>query len=139
VRGLPIILAVGIAAGTLVAPAGASDATVKAAFVRGVAQIRGSPDATKLAEQLARTLVRLRADRGSTVLGLRGRGFAIQGFAWTLKGIRTQVDLVANDSGNIEAAIRHAKQADRYLDTGADYLRSAGRAFGVRVGKLNGR
>src|SRR5919204_39085 len=83
-------------------------------------------------------VARLRRDHGSTSLGRRERSLAIQGFAWTLRGVHTQLDLVANDSGNIEAAVRHAKQADRYLDKGATYLRSAGRVFGRRIGKLSG-
>ena len=117
----------------------ASDATVRRELLQGVAQIRAPQTARKLDGQLVRTLARLRADRASTPAGRRGRMLAIDGFAWTRRGIQAQLDLVANDSGNIEAAIRHAKQADRYLAKGADLLRAGGRALGVRIGKLNGR
>ena len=43
-----------------------------------------------------------------------------------------------NEEGNIERAVRDAVRADRYLDRGARLLRAAGRALGIRVGKLNG-
>jgi hypothetical protein len=132
------VLAVAATAGLAAAPARASDATVEEGFLRGVAQIRAAPDAKKLEAGLTRIVARLRRDHGSTSVGRRGRSLAVQGFAWTLKGVRTQLDLVANDSGNIDAAVRHAKQADRYLDRGAAFLRSAGRVFGRRIGKLNG-
>lgn len=49
------------------------------------------------------------------------------------------MDFINNDSGNIEAATRDAKRADHYLNGGASRLRAAGRAFGLRIGKLNGR
>jgi hypothetical protein len=133
-----IVVAAGAAAAIVAAPAGASDATVKEGLVRGVAQIRASQGAKTLEAQLVRTVARLRSDRGSTALGRTGRRLAIQGFGWTLKGVETQLDLVANDSGNIEAAVRDAKRADRYLEKGADLLRSAGRVLRVRVGTLNG-
>ena len=132
------MLAVAATAGVAAGPARASDGTVEEAFRRGGAEVRAAPDAKKLEAGLTPIVARLRRDHGSTSLGRRGRSLAIQGFAWTLRGVHTQLDLVANDSGNIEAAVRHAKQADRYLDKGAAYLRSAGRVFGRRIGKLNG-
>jgi hypothetical protein len=132
------VLAVAAIVGVATAPARASDATVEEGFLRGVAHIRTAEDTKKLKTRLDRVLARLRHDHGSTSVGRRGRRLAIQGFVWTLKGVRTQLDLVVNDSGNIEAAVRHAKQADRYLDTGADLLRSAGRLFGRSIGRLNG-
>ena len=42
------------------------------------------------------------------------------------------------DSGNLEASVKDAKRADRYLNRGADLLRAAGRSFGISIGKLNG-
>jgi hypothetical protein len=53
--------------------------------------------------------------------------------------VQAQLALIKNDSGNIEAAIRDAKRADRCLERGARLLRAAGRSFGIRVGKLDGR
>jgi hypothetical protein len=118
--------------------AAASDAAVKRDLARGVAQIRATHAQRALAVRLAATVKRLRADAASTAAGGTARTLAIRGFGWTLRGIRTQLDLVENDSGNIERAVRDAVRADRYLDLGARLLRAAGRALGIRVGKLNG-
>jgi hypothetical protein len=123
---------------TAATPPRTSDASVKADFLRGVAQIRGSPDERRLRGQLEHTVARLRSDRGSTEVGQRARSEAIQGFAWALKGIESELDLIANDSGNINAAVRDAKRADRRLKKGANLLRAAGRAFSIRLGRLNG-
>jgi hypothetical protein len=120
------------------APARASDATVKRDFLRGVSQIRSS-QREKLRGQLVSSLARLRRDQGSTAVGRRARRLAIQGFTWTVKGVDADLAFYMNDSGNIEAAVRDAKRADRNLNRGANLLRAAGRAFGLRIGKLNGR
>ena len=133
------LLAVALVAGLPASSATASDASVKASFMRGVAEIRGSHDAKRLHRQLGRTLARIRSDRGSTAAGRTGRSLALRGFASTRKGVKAQLDFYANDSGNIEAAIRDAKAADRYLNRGARLLRAAGRAFGLRIGRINGR
>ena len=131
--------AVAIAAAVLTpAAAAASDAAVKRDLARGVAQIRTTHAQRALAARLVATVKRLRADAASTAAGRRARTLAIRGFGWTLRGIRAQLDLVENDSGNIERAVRDAVRADRYLDRGARLLRAAGRALGIRVGKLNG-
>ena len=132
------MLSVGVTLGVLVSPAGATDATVKARLLRGVAQIRSSHNAEKLRAPLAHTLAGLRHDRGSTAAGRRGRMLAIQGFVWTLKGIAKEHDFTVNDSGNVEAATRDAKAADRYFTRGANLLRAAGRAFDLRIGKVKG-
>jgi hypothetical protein len=116
----------------------ASDAAVKRSLLRGVVQIRGSQNGKKLRGQLVRTLSRIRHERGSTAAGRKGRRLAIQGFTWTLKGIDSQLAVLKNDSGRLEGAVRDAERADRYLNRGANLLRAAGRAFGVRVGILNG-
>ncbi len=120
------------------APARASDATVREDFLRGLTQIRSS-QGEKLRGQLVSTLTRLRRDRGSTTVGRRARRLAIQGFTWSLNGVDAQLDFDANDSGNIEAAVRDARRVDRNLNRGANRLRTAGRAFGIRIGKVNGR
>lgn len=138
-RQVALVVAVGVLAALLPACARASDATVKATLLRGVAQIRHVRPAEKLDRQLARTLRSLRRDRASTPAGRRGRRLAIAGFTWTRKGLKAQMDFINNDSGNIEAATRDAKRADHYLNGGASRLRAAGRAFGLRIGKLNGR
>ena len=74
----------------------------------------------------------------TTVSARRGRELALQGFEATLKGIRSQLDFSENDSGEVAAATRDAKRADRYLRRGANWLRAAACAFGVRIGELNG-
>jgi hypothetical protein len=107
---------------------------VKHEFVRGIEQIRASHDAKKLHAQLGETLANLRRGRSATP----GRRLAVQGFAATLRGVQAQVDLIENDSGNLEAAVRDAAEADRYRTRGANLLRAAGLALGIRVGKLKG-
>jgi hypothetical protein len=54
------------------------------------------------------------------------------------KGIDARLEMTRNDSGNLEASVRDAERADRDLRKGADLLRAAGRAFRIRIGKLNG-
>jgi hypothetical protein len=108
--------------------------SIEEAFVHGVEQIRASHDAKKLHSQLVQTLASLRRDRSAAP----GKRLAIQGFAATLRGVQAQVDLIENDSGNIEAAMRDAAEADRYRTRGANLLRAAGRALGIRVGNLKG-
>ena len=110
-----------------------SSPSVRDEFVRGIEQIRGSHDATKLHAQLGQTLANLRRSNAT-----RGRRLAIQGFAATLRGVQAQVDLIENDSGNLEAAVRDAAEADRYRTRGANLLRAAGRLLGIRVGELKG-
>jgi hypothetical protein len=132
-----IVLVAGALAGSVASSAAASDATMKHAFVRGVAQIR-TLTGKQLETGLHRTLARLRAGRATTSTGSTGRALAIRGFASTLRGVQVQLEMVANDSGNVEAATRHAIQADRYLNAGARLLRAAGRLFGLQIGRLNG-
>ena len=116
----------------------ASDAAVERTLLRGVAEIRSSQNGKSLRGKLVRTLGRIRHERGSTAAGRKGRELAIQGFAWTVKGLDSQLAILRNDSGRLEGAVRDAKKADRHLNRGATLLRAAGRAFGVRIGILNG-
>ena len=125
-------------AGVLVSPAVASNATVKTSLLRGVAQARGTHDMKKLDRKLVRTIATLRRDRASTPSGRRGRTLAIDGFTWTLRGVRARRAFEENDSGNIEAATRDAIRADRSFRRGANLLRQAGRAFGLHIGKIRG-
>jgi hypothetical protein len=138
-RTAPIVAAAAVLAATLATPAAGSDASLERTLRSGVAQIRRPQTERRLDRELAAAMVSLRADRASTAAGRRGRALAIEGFAWTRKGIRAQLDMQANDSGNVEAATRDAKRADRCLVRGAAVLRAAGRAFGLRIGPLNGR
>jgi hypothetical protein len=115
---------------------GRSDATVREAFVSGVDAIQSTPDAAKLQRRLVATIRALRRHDGSRD---RGRELALAGFASTLHGVETQLSMRTHDSGRLEAAVRDAKRADRYLNRGARLLRSAGRELAVRVGKVNGR
>jgi hypothetical protein len=118
----------------------AGDPAVQRELLRGVAQIRATkPDGRRVLQaSLARTLAALRRTRGSTPAGRRAKELAIRGFESTLKGVQSQLDFVDNDRGNIEAATRDAKRADRFLSLGADRLRAAGRALGLRIGEING-
>ncbi len=60
------------------------------------------------------------------------------GFELTRKGVRSQIDFSENDSGNVAAATRDARRADRYLGRGADRIRTAGLALGIQIAKLDG-
>jgi hypothetical protein len=137
-RAWTLVLA-GSLATSAATPAAASDATLKRAFVRGVAQLRESKAPARRDAELRVTLGRLRADRPSTPAGRRGRTLALEGFTRMRRRVQAQLRLIKNDSGNVEAAIRDARRADRCLVRAAPLLRAAGRAFGVRVGKLDGR
>jgi hypothetical protein len=127
-RGVAAAAALALAAGC-----GSSGSSAREEFVRGLDQIRGSHGAVALQAQLAQTLAALRREPPAP-----GSRLAIRGFAATLRGVDAQVDLIENDSGKLEAAVRDANRADRYRKRGANLLRRAGRAFGVRVGTLGG-
>jgi hypothetical protein len=135
---LRLLAACVTAAGLLAGPAAASDTSVKVALLHGVADIRSTHDVRKLDGQLVHVLGRLRSDRGTTAAGRTARALAISGLRWTREGLRARLDFIENDSGNVEAATRDARTADRRLKRGAALLRSAGRALGVRIGSLNG-
>jgi hypothetical protein len=137
-RAAPIVVAAVVLAATMAVDATASDASVERTLRRGVSQIRLPQTERRLDAQLAATLARLRAETASTARGRRGRALAIRGFTWTRTGVKAQLAMQANDSGNVEAATRDAKRADRCLGRGATLLRAAGRAFGLRIGVLNG-
>jgi hypothetical protein len=132
-----VVLAGAVAASAAPA-AGASNTTLTRTLARGVAQLRTFHDPHELEPRLARTLARLRQDEGSTARGRKARVLAVRGFTWTLRGVRAQLDLLVNDSGNVEAATRDAKRADGNLDNGAHLLRRAARLLGLRLGRLNG-
>jgi hypothetical protein len=139
VRRAWTVVVAGALATSTAAPAAASDTTLKRTFVRGIAQVRAPLAPARRDAELRRTLRRLRGDTPSTATGSRGRRLAVDGFTWMRRRAQAQLALIRNDSGNIEAAIRDAKRADRCLERGATLLRAAGRALGVRVGKLDGR
>jgi len=111
---------------------------LRAALVRGVAQIRGTHDEGMLRVTLLQTLARLRSVRASTPAEVDALQLAIRGFASTLRGINSRLAFTQNDSGNVEAATRDARRADRSLKAGANLLRAAGRSLGLEVGSLNG-
>ena len=121
------------------APAlGEADVSITQDLLRGVREIRGTHDRKKLHAKLVQLLAHLRRTHGTTASARRGRELALRGFEATLKGIRSQLDFSENDSGEVAAATRDAKRADRYLRSGAYWLRAAGQAFGLRIGELNG-
>ena len=115
-----------------------SATAIRKTLERGVAQIGEPQTAKQLHDDLERTLARLRSERASTATGRKARTLAIQGFNWMLKGVEARLEITRNDSGNLEASVRDAKRADRDLSRGAGFLRAAGRAVGIRIGKLNG-
>ena len=137
-RNVLVLLAVGAAAGVLAAPAAASETTIKAALFRGVADIRGTPGERELDAKLLRVLAELRSAHGSTPAERTARTLAIAGFTWTRRGLRARIDFVEKDSGNVAAATRDARAADRRLRRGAALLRRAGAALGIRIGALGG-
>jgi hypothetical protein len=114
----------------------ASDAAIRETLERGVAQIGEPQTAKQLHDNLVRTLAKLRGERASTDAGHRARTLAIQGFTWMLRSVDARLEIIRNDSGNLEASVRDAKRSDRDRRRGANFLRAAGRALGVRVGNL---
>lgn len=121
------------------APAiGRADLSIKQDLLRGVREIRVTHDRKKLHAELVHVLAHLRHAHGTTAGARRGRELALEGFEATLKGIRSQLDFSENDSGEVAAATRDAERADRYLRRGANRLRAAGHALGLRIGELNG-
>lgn len=115
-----------------------ADLSIKQDLLRGVREIRGTHDRRRLRVELVQLVAHLRGLHGTTASGRRGRELALQGFGATLKGTRSQLDFSENDSGEVAAATRDAKRADRYLRRGANWLRAAGQALEVRIGELNG-
>jgi hypothetical protein len=115
-----------------------SDTAIKETLERGVAQISAPQTTKQLHDDLVRTLAKLRTQHASTAAGRTAKGLAIQGFSWTLSGVEARLEITTNDSGNLEASVRDAKRADRDMRKGAGYLRAAGRALGLRIGRLNG-
>ena len=111
---------------------------LRAAVLRGVAQIRGTHDEVKLRVTVLHTLAHLRSVRASTPADVDAQRLAMRGFASTLRGIESRLAFTQNDSGNVEAATRDAKRADRSLKEGANLLRAAGRKLGIEVGSLDG-
>jgi hypothetical protein len=138
-RALGLVgLAVAGGCGSSASGVGTVDAPIGRHLLTGVAQIRATHDRKKLHAELTRVLASLHRDRGSTPADRRARELAIQGFESTLKGVRSELDFSENDSGEVAAATRDAKRADRFLTRGAQQLRAAGRALGIQLGKLNG-
>jgi hypothetical protein len=115
-----------------------ADLSIKQGLLSGVREIRETRDRKKLYAQLLHRLADLRRTRATTASTQQARELALQGFEATLKGTRSQLDFSENDSGEVAAATRDAKRADRYLRRGANRLRAAGEALGVRIGELNG-
>lgn len=60
------------------------------------------------------------------------------GFELTRKGVGSQIDFSENDSGEVAAATRDARRADRYLRRGANRIRMAGLALGIRINEIDG-
>ena len=119
-------------------PSRASDTAIKKTLERGVAQISAPQTTKQLHDDLVRTLAKLRTQHASTAAGRTAKGLAIQGFSWTMRGVDARLEITTNDSGNLEASVHDAKRADRDMRKAAGFLRAAGRALGVRIGRLNG-
>ncbi len=116
----------------------AADASVKRDVLRGVDEVRTTHDRKRLEAQLGVIVAGLRAERGSTGAAERARKVALLGFELTRKGVRSQIDFSENDRGEVVAAARDARRADRYLGSGADRIRTAGLALGLHIGLLDG-
>ena len=115
-----------------------ADRSIKQDLLNGVDEIRTIHDREMLDANLRRIVASLRRARGSSATVERARGLAIVGFELTRKGVRSQIDFSENDSGNVAAATRDARRADRYLGRGADRIRTAGLALGIQIAKLDG-
>jgi hypothetical protein len=116
----------------------AEDAAVERAVRRGVDDIRLTQDRRRLAARLSRVIATLRSERGSNATAERARSIALEGFEATRKGVGSQIAFIENDRGEVAAAARDARRADRYLRRGADEIRRAGTALGLHIGDLDG-
>jgi hypothetical protein len=114
------------------------DFSIEQDLRRGVREIRGTRDRRALRAELVRLVAHLRRAHATTPGQRRGKALALQGFEATLEGIRSQIEFRENDSGEVAEATKDAKRADLYLRRGANRLRAAGRALGVRIGELDG-
>ena len=123
------------ATGPTLAPA---DLSVEQDLRLAVREIRGTRDRRALRGELVHLRGHLRRVHGTTPRARRARRLALQGIAATLEGIESQLEFSENDSGEVAEATKDAKRADRYLRLGANRLRAAGRALGVRIGDING-
>jgi hypothetical protein len=138
------LIAAALTALVLVCGCGASrsavsaDAAIKSDLLRGVGDIRSTIDRKTLAAQLGRVIASLRGERGSTASVERARRAAVEGFELTRTGVGSQIDFSENDSGEVAAATRDARRADRYLGRGAGLIRRAGQALGIHIGTLDG-
>jgi hypothetical protein len=117
---------------------GTADRSIKQQLLRGVDEIRTNRDLEGLDAKLGRIVVSLRGLRGSSARVEAAREAAIVGFGLTRKGVKSQIDFRENDSGNVAAATRDARRSDRYLGRGADRIRKAALAFGIRIAELAG-
>ena len=140
---LPVVIALclvglGSVSGCRTAAPAPADLSIEQDLRRGVGEIRVTRDRKKLRAELVQLVAHLRRAHGTTASGRRGRVLALQGFEATLEGIRSQLDFIENDSGEVAAATRDAKRADHYLRRGANRLRAAGQVFGIHIGELNG-
>ena len=80
----------------LLAGCGSSEGSVERDLLRGVAQIRTTPDRKKLETALGRTIASLRRDRPRTAADRRARDFALRGFESTVRGVRSELDFETN-------------------------------------------
>lgn len=133
-----MVLVLGCGCGTSRPRVHAADAPIKRDLLRGVDEIRSTIDRKRLHAQLGDIVESLRGEHGSTAEVERAREVALVGFALTRKGVRSQIDFSENDRGEVAAATRDARRADRYLSRGADRIRTAGLAFGIQIGELDG-
>jgi hypothetical protein len=133
-----LALVLGCGCGSSQSGASTADVSVKHDLVRGVEEIRSTRDRKTLDTQLGHIVASLRGERGSTAVVERAREDALVGFELTRKGVGSQIDFSENDSGNVAAATRDARRADRFLKRGANRIRLAGLALGIPIGELDG-
>jgi hypothetical protein len=115
-----------------------ADLAIERDLLHGVRVVRQTRDRRALRSELLHLVAHLRRLHGTTASARRARELALKGFEATLEGIKSEIEFIENDSGQVAEATRDAKRADLYLRRGANRLRAAGRALGIRVGELNG-
>lgn len=133
-----LALVLGCGCGSSRSGSSTANVSIKHDLVRGVEEIRSTRDRKTLDSQLGHIVASLRGERGSTAVVERAREDALMGFELTRKGVGSQIDFSENDSGEVAAATRDARRADRYLRRGANRIRMAGLALGIRINELNG-
>src|SRR4051794_27089409 len=133
-RQIIVLAAVACAAACLAPSVGATDASLKATFLKGVNQINTSTNGTVTETRLRITRAVLAADTASTAKGRAGKAIALEGFGFMLQGMALIDDAKqAADEGDLGKSVAIATKINHLQMKGAALLKGAGPYFGVKI------